>query len=130
MNEIIKPSGDEVLVECCSLSAEERDDLETFLAAQPEVQRIARRMRTTDAPQGGTLGFLVAHIDLVVHVGEAALLFVAQTGAVAFINAKVNEWAKERAARGGQEEREEENAELIPILGPDGHTVKVVRKQK
>ena len=132
MTEIIEPPRDEVLVECSSLSAEERNDLETFLSTQPEALRVARRMRTTDAaPRGDTLGFLVAHSDLVVHVGKETLVFLAKTSAGAFIGAKVSKWITNRAAaRTRQEEQKDENTELISILGPDGQTVKVVRKQK
>jgi hypothetical protein len=131
MTEIIEPPRDEVLVECSSLSSGERGDLETFLAAQPEVQRIARRMRTTDAaPRGDILGLLLPHIDLVVHFGKDALLFLVKNGAAAFIGAKVNDWARARKARSGREEPKEEDSELVPILGPDGRTVKIVRRKK
>jgi hypothetical protein len=45
---LLKPTKKEVVIECSSLSDEERKELETFLKSQPGVQDVRRRMRTKD----------------------------------------------------------------------------------
>jgi hypothetical protein len=62
MSELIESPGNEIAVEFPGLSAEERDELETFLTAQPEVQDVRRRYQVRDhAPGQDTLG-LITHV--------------------------------------------------------------------
>jgi hypothetical protein len=56
-NDVVEPSKDEVVVKSSSLPPEERDELEKFLEAQPEVESVAMRMKVRDsAPGRDTIG--------------------------------------------------------------------------
>jgi hypothetical protein len=62
MSELIESPRNEITIEFSGLTVEERDELETFLRAQPEVQDVRRRYQVRDhAPDQDTLG-LITHV--------------------------------------------------------------------
>jgi hypothetical protein len=66
IKKIIEPSPDHVVVECSTLSPQQRTELQTFLKEQPEVLEVTRKLHVTDALLNpGTLGLVPAGFDLV-----------------------------------------------------------------
>src|SRR5215471_226385 len=62
-----EPSSDQVLVECSSLSAVLRVDLQAFLERQPEVQSVTRRLHPSEALLNpDAQGLVIPRFDLVV----------------------------------------------------------------
>ena len=123
MAEII-PISPDLCVECSSsLSPEECKELETFLEAQPEVKAVLRRIKTRDSRD--ILGLLTPqHFDLAVELTKQ----VVQTVLVTALAELVRRWIS--SPRESRKEKADENTELVAICGPDGNTVKIVKKPK
>jgi hypothetical protein len=93
------PSTDEVFVECASLSPLQRNELQAFLERQPEVRRVSRRLRVTDAlVDPDTLGVVVPCFDLVVYVRQLDNATL-PTDIGAVIVRKIAEWVQANKPR-------------------------------
>lgn len=131
MARTVQPRDEEVLLECSILSDSELLDLEAFLTRQPEVQKVRRRTRTRGELHGGPPStFSIPHIDLVIHLGKE-VLDLAQKATDTYVTVKVAEWLKARIARKEKEEEQADNdRHFTTILGPDGRTMKLVRRKR
>jgi hypothetical protein len=86
-------------------------------------------MRVTDALQDpNTLGLVIPQFDLVVHLTKEALSKIpaaigtgVRTGVGALIVSQVKKWIS------ANRPRTDDDCEIVPILGPDGRTIKTVR---
>ena len=92
-------SSDQVLVECSSLPALLRDDLQAFLERQPEVQSVTRNLHVSEALLSIDAGLMVPRFDLVVHLAECTQPSTADHRATPILK-RVAEWTSAHTPRG------------------------------
>ena len=130
MSDVIEPPKNEIVIECSMLSADETRELETFLESQRDVEDVLRQAYTKDhALNREILGWITqVRWDLVVVLGksmqEAAPYIVSLV--TLYLTARNNRRQQEKERK----QQEADNTEFVPIVDPQGRTVRIVSKPK
>lgn len=106
----------EVLLDCSSLPPSEWGDLVSFLRTQPEIQGVLPVKFVTDAqPDPNLLSVVIPHVEFWVNMAKGAVTLIGAP----LLKHVIEKWLETRKAK---------EHEWVPILGPDGRTVKMVPK--
>jgi hypothetical protein len=128
MSELIESPRNEITIEFSGLSVEERDELETFLTAQPEVHDVRRRYQVRDhAPGQDTLG-LITHVvyHFALELAKGVARNVAANAILERLKARFPSRTTAQTKQPHQEEKGDQEYEWF--LRWEGHILRSVKR--